>query len=709
MGLLPMVGYKNEPRMRFNHYGRCYQNVLEEEEADLNSIHNHLPTSACDIVTTQKQRPKKLSRSYFSLGTFQANSFTIRLHFDQIKGFKALLSNNKHLLQNVELLAPFSHLRNIPREKLKKLSKRLYIDYDIRVTRTGEQFKVEFHPKLPGGGQMLSVMGLGYFYYRRVYEEKEVKQRPSALRKSESSSRKEVNEEKDNKDQLTTFLLFQEQLRGKTHLSEKEINVYLKKYLDLHPSATWSLQKYRKEMAKMQGLPPLITSPFLLYVAAEVLPDLVENNEDKKEICSRDLYDAFIDRWFSKAECKLILEGKLVNYQGDVKVRFANYCKKLASKMFTEGLTSVVYQPMEEGERKGDWDSFFSDEGLIGMARSGAPLKKVGEDRYAFIDSSIQDYFVFRDSFDHLLESSAKAEMPQSKEERFEPFLVLEHPEEVNSVAISFDNKWLASTSGFDIHLWNMELGKSLKILEGHSSIVKSCLFLPNDKKLVSASWDHTIKLWDPLTGKTLSTLEGHTDSVEVCTCSKDGKWLASASWDQTILLWDLQTEKPLHCFKGHTDTVRDCAFSNDSRWLVSIGDDKKLIIWDVKEGRAMHILQRHSANLTSCSISPDNKSVVSTSKNGIKIWDIVTGKLLKAFEGGEYYLNSGCFSRNGKRLVSTSTDGTIRSWDLESGHNSIVSDKHSDSVNSAAFSSNGKWLASAGKDKKVILFKVST
>ena len=62
----------------------------------------------------------------------------------------------------------------------------------------------------------------------------------------------------------------------------------------------------------------------------------------------------------------------------------------------------------------------------------------------------------------------------------------------------------------------------------------------PDSKTLFSGSSDKTIKIWNLENGKLVNTLRGHSDTVWCISISHDGKILVSGSFDKTIKIWRL-------------------------------------------------------------------------------------------------------------------------------------------------------------------------
>jgi WD40 repeat protein len=98
---------------------------------------------------------------------------------------------------------------------------------------------------------------------------------------------------------------------------------------------------------------------------------------------------------------------------------------------------------------------------------------------------------------------------------------------------------------------------------------------------------------------------------------------------------------------------------------------------------------------------SPDSSLVASGGNDGIKLWDVATGRE-RAAVGTEYdYLHAAMFAPDGQTLIVASGGGIIKFWDLAAGHERARRRIDSDNQR-VAFSSDGRWVAAAGADATV-------
>jgi WD40 repeat protein len=95
-------------------------------------------------------------------------------------------------------------------------------------------------------------------------------------------------------------------------------------------------------------------------------------------------------------------------------------------------------------------------------------------------------------------------------------------------------------------------------VLSGHTNIINSVAFSPDDTRVLTASLDHTAALWDVTSGEAILALNGHDSWVSDAAFSKDGTQVVTASADDTARLWIM----PAHCqpliVAAHADELRD-------------------------------------------------------------------------------------------------------------------------------------------------------
>jgi len=213
---------------------------------------------------------------------------------------------------------------------------------------------------------------------------------------------------------------------------------------------------------------------------------------------------------------------------------------------------------------------------------------------------------------------------PVSAAEKPEIFVQLGHLDfsGVGSKAVlSHTGKYLSSAGDSGaIKLWEVETGREIKTLLGHSVNLTSLAFSHDDRYLLSGSVDKTIKLWDVSTGKEISTFAGHKNFVKSVAFSPDGKTAASLD-SKEIKLWDIKTGREIKSFQGNEHFGKDfiaissMIFSPDNKYLVSISIGGKIVAWEVSSGaRIVQIDRFELFNATSpdfLGFSSDGKVII--------------------------------------------------------------------------------------------------
>jgi hypothetical protein len=174
------------------------------------------------------------------------------------------------------------------------------------------------------------------------------------------------------------------------------------------------------------------------------------------------------------------------------------------------------------------------------------------------------------------------------------------HTGAVLSLAFSADGR-RALSGGKDnlVRLWDVATGKELRQLAGHTNKVTSVGFSPDGRRAASSSGrtvrnenlvpvDSAVRLWDVETGRELRRLVGHTDAVACVAFSPVGRRLLSGGADNSLRLWDVESGRELLRLQGHSAWVFSVAFSPDGRRAVSGGADGTVRLWDVPDMVAM-------------------------------------------------------------------------------------------------------------------------
>ena len=304
----------------------------------------------------------------------------------------------------------------------------------------------------------------------------------------------------------------------------------------------------------------------------------------------------------------------------------------------------------------------------------------------------------------------------------------------VLAVAVSKDNRWIATGSGdATARLWDLQklaadptTPPAYIELRGHTDAVSVLAFSPSDiaAQLATGSEDATVRLWDVAADDPAASsivLGGNEEGILSIAFSRDGQWLATGGFDRTVRLWDVWQPDPasaLLTLHGHTDQVSSIAFSSDRRWLISGGRDATVRLWDLHAPdpeAASFALRGHEGWIRAVTVSENNRWILSGSEDNTgRLWGVTipdSNSVPAVLRGHTSLVRAVVFSDDRKWLATAGGDGDVRLWDMTSpdpAAQSIVLPGHGSSIFGMDISADGRWLAAGGQDAVVQIWDLS-
>jgi WD40 repeat protein len=133
------------------------------------------------------------------------------------------------------------------------------------------------------------------------------------------------------------------------------------------------------------------------------------------------------------------------------------------------------------------------------------------------------------------------------------------------------------------VRIWSAATGKQQAQPLVHDAVVRSVVWSPDNRLLISACTDGQIYFWSAPTGAQLgSPLHAHLDSINLLAISPSGELIASASVDCTVRLWTTTTRRPFGRVFQHSRGVGTVAFSPNGQLVATGCVDNIIYLWDI-------------------------------------------------------------------------------------------------------------------------------
>jgi RNA polymerase sigma factor (sigma-70 family) len=279
----------------------------------------------------------------------------------------------------------------------------------------------------------------------------------------------------------------------------------------------------------------------------------------------------------------------------------------------------------------------------------------------------------------------------------------IELPKGAGLATFAPDGRTLAFVSKHAIRLWDLNTHQEKRQWklpgpehkEYDSSWLYQMCLSDNGKVLAAKNYEHLLRLWDTASGKEIQALPLETSELdpkinayvhESCfALSPEGttlvrieqigpgflpahgdwpveeaKALARISKTAVLRFYDVASGKKVRQVKA-AFAISACVFAPDGRTLVTLNDNHTLSIWETVTGQERCQLRGGST----LAFSPDGRTVAVGSGPVLKLYSVLTGKVVCEFQGHLSNITTVKFAADGKTVATGSSDTTVLVWDV--------------------------------------------
>jgi cell division cycle protein 20 (cofactor of APC complex) len=235
-------------------------------------------------------------------------------------------------------------------------------------------------------------------------------------------------------------------------------------------------------------------------------------------------------------------------------------------------------------------------------------------------------------------------------------------------------NHLAVGTASSVVQLWDVQAGKQVRAMRGHSARVGALAW--NDHILSSGSRDTTILNHDVrIQYHVVGSMQHHTQVVCGLSWSPVGSFLASGANDNTLCIYDyadsLTLNAPVkHTLTEHQAAVKALAWSPHERNLLASGGgtaDRTIKFWNAASGALVNSIDTGS-QVCALQWSPFEKEILSShgyAENQLSLWKYPTMAKVKELKGHTARVLHMATSPDGSLVCSGAADETLRFWNI--------------------------------------------
>ena len=226
------------------------------------------------------------------------------------------------------------------------------------------------------------------------------------------------------------------------------------------------------------------------------------------------------------------------------------------------------------------------------------------------------------------------------------------------------------------IHVFDIASHKCTRKLHGHAQGVYMLSYIPSQRYLISAGFDHNCKVWNPMITETLFTLRGHNNTVCGLRAVLGSNRIVTADVDGVVKIWDTRNfvcsqtlsidQAEPGCVSGITYVAR-----MDRIVVACVGLTSRrvhrMICLDYEHPSAPEFAEE--GPVVSALISTINNLIITASMRTVRLWAACTGLLIRSFKDiTPANITALCLDSREQRMVLGDESGTIGVYNCMNG-----------------------------------------
>jgi len=245
------------------------------------------------------------------------------------------------------------------------------------------------------------------------------------------------------------------------------------------------------------------------------------------------------------------------------------------------------------------------------------------------------------------------------------------HSDKVLVVAFHPTNNIIATgdASG-KVALWNLETSELLFIKKIHAGPILDISFSEKGTELLTSGWDAYVKHWE-LTENSLSQI-GYIDldnvSAYTVGFSPNDLYIVVGDVFESVHFFEADTKKEVLNLIGHTNTVSEFVFfkgDNQRDLIASASRDGWVKIWDVHSGMLVNKVKTENGAAVLClDVMPSGEMLYfGSSDRNIYVYNLAKREISHQFQGHQTGVNFLSLHPQTNKLYSKSVEGEVKIW----------------------------------------------